>query len=126
VLDGLGRHEVEHLTDHLQRAVQDVEVAQPFAGVVERQAELDFVEHHVACDPVAIALDVDGAQLGEDVAREGLALGQPVRGEVGHLVVVTGDAHERGRDGVQGGDPLDVVVGDPVDVAHEQDRNTRP
>ena len=38
--------------------------------------------------------------------------------EVGHLVVVAGDAHGGGGDGVEGGEAIDVLAGEVIYAGH--------
>ena len=63
----------------------------------------------------ASVCSVDGVERAERGPVELGALGGAVGGEVGHLVVVAGDALTGRGQRIERGEPLDVVVGEVVD-----------
>ena len=117
LLLGVARHEVEGHPHVLHRAPEDAEVAQALAGVVLLERELEPLAHHRRRRCGRRRRDDRGG--GERAQRGAVVLGalvDPVGGVVGHLVVVAGDALAGRRERIEGGEALDVGVGELVDV----------
>ena len=94
---------------------EDAEIAQALAGIVLLERELESLPHDVGRETVGVAdrrRGVERPQGGPVVLG---ARVDPVGGVVGHLVVVAGDALARGRERVEGGEALDVGVGELID-----------
>ena len=113
VVVGVARHEVEGHAHGLHRAAEDAQVAQALAGVVLGRARARAVRasprRRCGRRRSAIVGGVERAQRG---AVELGALVDAVGGVVGHLVVVAGDARAGRRERIEGGEALDVVVGE--------------
>ena len=117
VVGGVAGHEVEGHAHRLHRAAEHAEVAETLTGVVLRDRELEPFAHHLGGDAVGVGhrVGVDGGEGPQAGAVVLGAFGGAVGGEVGHLVVVAGDALTGGGERVERGEPLDVVVGQSVD-----------
>ncbi len=92
------------------------QVAQALAGVVLLEREDESFAQHLGRDPVTIAADVARARHGVELSQRGpIVLGALVaagRRQVGHLVVVAGDAFTGRAERVECGEALDVAVGE--------------
>ncbi len=108
------RHQVERHAHGLHRAPEHAQVAQPLAGVVLGERELEPFPHHLGGDAVGVGLQLGGVERAERGPVELGALGGAVGGEVGHLVVVPADALTGGGQRIERGEALDVVVGEVV------------
>src|SRR6266511_2894018 len=115
---GLRGHHVEAHTYGLNGAGDDVQLSEVLAGVVELDAGLEVLAQHVGGDAITVALRLGGLQRSERRPVVLVSLLIAVGREVGHLVVVAGEALERGRDRVKGGEPLDEPVRQVVDLRH--------
>ena len=115
---GVRRHHVEAHTDGLDRAGDDVQLAEVLAGVVELDAGLERLAQHVGGHPIAVALRLRRRQRPQRRPVVLVALLVAVGREVRHLVVVTGQAFEGGGHRVEGREPVNEPVGQVVDLRH--------
>ena len=115
VVGGLVGHQVEGHAHGLHGTPQHAQVAEPFAGVVLHERELQAFAHDLGGDPVGVGHEVDGRERAQRRPVVVGALGCAVGREVGHLVVVTGDAFAGRTEGVEDGEALDVLFRQLVD-----------
>ena len=115
VLFGVGGHQVEHIAHRLQWGGDDVQLAQIQAGLVQIEQHTEAFAHRGDGDGVGGVRRSGRVQLTQRRTRGLRAGDDPVRGVVGDLVVVTGDARFGCPAGIQGGRGLEVTVGDSVD-----------
>ena len=112
LLVGVAGHEVEDAAGGLEGRGEDVERTQVVVGLLAFELGVEALEHHVACDAVALVLRLGAFEVAPGGLAQGGARVVAVGREVGQLGLGAGDA-EAGREvGVEGGDGADVGVGD--------------
>ena len=116
LLFGVAGHQVEDHPNTLYRATENADVAETLAGIVLFERELEPFSQGAGGDPVGVGLDAESR---ERAQRRTIVLGalvDAVGRVVGHLVVVAGDALAGCAERIERGEPLDVLVGELVDV----------
>ena len=106
------RHQVEHHAHVLDRAAQHAEVAEPLAGVVLLERELEPLPQHLGGDAVGVGFDGRGVERSQGGAIVLGALVAARGGVVGHLVVVAGDALAGRAQRIERSEALHVAVGE--------------
>jgi hypothetical protein len=114
-----GGHQVEDHAHGLHLAGDDVQLAGDVAGVVSLDVQAKPLEHRRLRDPFALIAGDGRVHCRDRGAVQLGAGGEACRAQVGHPVVVSGDADVRGHNRVELRGPLYVLLGDLVDSAHK-------
>ena len=115
VVLGGGGHQVEHAAQALQRGGEVVEVGVLFARVVEFEVEREALDHGGLGDLVDGVDGFGGLHLAQRLAGRVGDGAEALRGEVVDRSLVARHP-DRGRgEGTEGGDRVDIGVGDRVE-----------
>ena len=127
VVVGVGGHQVEHIAHRLQRRGDHVELADIESRVVQLDLHAEPFPHRGERHDVDVVLRCDAVQLPQRCAGGVCARGYAVRGVVGDVVIMAGDAHFRCRTRIQRGERREIVFGYGIDCgcAPTQDRALR-
>ncbi len=106
------------MAGRLDRAADDPDVAQPFAGLVLLEVECAAFDHHGRREPVVVVLVRRRGELREGFPHQVRPPGRALGGVVGHLVVVAGDPGVGRAARVECTETVAIAVGDGEDFRH--------